>query len=213
MAPRQHFHRHPGHHPGHLPGRRQHTAQAGVSLLEVLITMVVAALALLGIMGLQLSTVKFQAQASHTTLATEQARALMERMRSNNVAFRPATTPGATLLYTGTPGYANAAPGGTPAQNCITASCSPAELAAFDVAQWRNRLAETLPGGRGVVLPHPLSGAAEPGARTVVVMWRNVNNVGTGNATGGTQADVADPACPETAPPAGIRCLTFTFQP
>lgn len=190
--------------------------QAGVSLLEVLITMVVAALALLGIMGLQLSTVKFQAQASHTTLATEQARALMERMRSNNAAFRPAAT-GVAQLYTGEAGYANAAAGAAPPVNCATATaaapCTPAQLAAFDVWQWRIRLTETLPGGRGVVLPHPLTGAAEPGARTVVVMWRNVNNVGTGNTTGGSAADVADPGCPEPTPQAGIRCLTFTFQP
>lgn len=187
--------------------------QAGVSLLEVLITMVVAALALLGIMGLQLSTVKFQAQASHATLATEHARSLMERMRSNNAAFRPMAA-GSAVLYTGAVGYANAAAGAAPAVNCATTACTPAQLAAFDVAQWRTRLAEALPGGRGVVLPHPLNGGtAEPGARTVVVMWRNVNNVGAGNAAGGLQADAADPGCPEPNPQAGIRCLTFTFQP
>ena len=165
-------------------------------------------------MGLQLSTVKFQAQASHTTLATEQARALMERMRSNNVAFRPVGA-GVPVLYTGAAGYANAAAGAEPAVNCASAAtpCTPAQMAAFDVWEWRTNLADTLPGGRGVVLPHPLGGVAEPGARTVVVMWRNVNNVGTGNAGGGTVADVADPGCPEAAPQAGIRCLTFTFQP
>ena len=193
-----------------------HARQSGVSLLEVLITMVVAALALLGIMGLQLSTVKFQAQASHVTLATEQARALMERMRSNNAAFRPAGA-GAPVLYTGEAGYANAAPGAAPPVDCTKATaaapCSPAQLAAFDVSEWRANLADALPGGRGVVLPHPLAGAADPSARTVVVMWRNVNNVGAGNAGGAVVADAADPGCPEPTPQAGIRCLTFTFQP
>ena len=178
--------------------------------------MVVAALALLGIMGLQLSTVKFQAQASHTTLATEQARALMERMRSNNEAFRPAGA-GAPVLYTGVAGYANAEAGDEPDVDCAEATaaapCTPAELAAFDVSEWRANLADALPGGRGVVLPYPVTGAAQPGARTVVVMWRNVNNVGAGNAAGGLVADVADPSCPEPAPQAGIRCLTFPFQP
>lgn len=209
----------PATHSGRPAGRTEAPAhlalQTGVSLLEVLITMVVAALALLGIMGLQLSTVKFQAQASHTTLATEQARAIMERMRSNNVAFRPGAASAAAPAYIGAAGYATAAAGAAPAVNCRTAPnpCTPAQLAAFDVSEWRANLADALPGGRGVVLPHPLTGTAEPGARTVVVMWRNVNNVGAGSAAGGVVADAADPGCPEAAPLAGIRCLTFTFQP
>jgi len=100
--------------------------QFGFTLIEVLVTMVILAIGLLGLAGLQLSALKNNTTAYERSQATILAYEIIDRMRAN----------GTTVA-----GYATAL--GTAPQSLVvncqknTANCTPAQLAQFDVNQWK----------------------------------------------------------------------------
>lgn len=63
--------------------RKSLTHQSGTSLLEVLITVVLVSLGLLGLAGLQLATVQNSNSSGERFEATTLARDILERMRAN----------------------------------------------------------------------------------------------------------------------------------
>lgn len=99
-------------------------AQAGFSLIEVLVSMVVIALGLLGFAGLQAYSLKSNSLAMQRSLAAVQAHSIVECMRSN---------------------IANIA-------TYDTDAAAPANsIAATDRANWLANLASALPGGTGTI--------------------------------------------------------------
>jgi type IV pilus assembly protein PilV len=95
--------------------------------------MVVIALWLLANAGLQLNALKFQQSAQSRLTALTLTSDLIERMEANVRGARDGA-------------YALAATNASIAVNrdCAANSCSPAELAAFDIAQWTTRAATAL---------------------------------------------------------------------
>lgn len=93
--------------------------QAGVGLVEVLVSLVLLAIAVLGFTAMQLRAVTSSIEASNNVQATTLARDLGERMRINREGI---------TSYTGTPPA-------TASTNCNTTFCTPAQLATFDYAQ------------------------------------------------------------------------------
>ena len=69
--------------------------QRGVTLIEVLITMVVVAVGLLGAAGLQLASTRFQQTAFFRTQAFQQAEFIIEKIRVNNTNLTIANLPNA----------------------------------------------------------------------------------------------------------------------
>ena len=57
--------------------------QSGTTLLEVVVTIVIISIGLLGLAGLQLNSMKFQKSASQRSEAVQSAYDLSERMRAN----------------------------------------------------------------------------------------------------------------------------------
>jgi len=122
---------------------------AGFTLIEVLIAMVVLAVGLLGLAGLQVTSLRSNQSAYNRTQATQLAYDLADRMRAN-VAGKITYT---TIL----PSAA------TVKANCLTtAGCSPSEMAENDLYEWNCAvaggcenntppIAATLPGGQGIV--------------------------------------------------------------
>lgn len=105
-------------------GRRWRTlgdSPAGASLIEVLVALFVVATGALGLAGLQLASAQHNRAAAHRTLAVLLAGDMLERMRVN---------PG--VRY---PDVGLGPPGGV--VDCVARPCTPAELAAFDVAVWK----------------------------------------------------------------------------
>lgn len=97
--------------------------QAGLTLIEVLIAVVVLAIGLLGIAGLQSAALANNLISYQYTQASTIAQAMLERMRANRdgvLAGSYSLEPGATV------------PAAT--ANCSTAICSPAEQAQWDIA-------------------------------------------------------------------------------
>ena len=114
----------------HLAGRAtSQRAMRGVSLIEVLITIVVLSIGLLGLAGLQATGTKFNHSAYMRSQATNLAYDMADRMRAN----RAAALANAYVLDADDPPPAGA------------------EVAQLDLQQWRAELAARLPAGAGGV--------------------------------------------------------------
>ncbi|MDR1351173.1 MAG: type IV pilus modification protein PilV [Zoogloeaceae bacterium] len=98
----------------------------GFTLLEVLVAVVVLAIGILGLVGLQTSSLKQNQNAMARTIATEYANAIVDKMRSN---------PREAAL-----GYYNVRPDGAAVPNV-----PPESQAGKDVKLWQDNLKKALP--------------------------------------------------------------------
>ncbi len=113
--------------------------QRGIGLIEVLVTLVVVTLALLGIAGLQLQGLRSNQAAHWHIQATAMAYDLVERMRAN----RSVAAQG---------GYKITRNAKLPVPaDCRKIRCSAQQLATQDLAKWKSQLATKLPQGDGEV--------------------------------------------------------------
>lgn len=116
---------------------RKRNRQAGFSLMEVLVALLVLAIGLIGLAGLQSSSIRF----NHNSYLRSQALVLVnditDRMRANKEAVNLG-------ILNANQGYNNVA--GAVVTGCTTtAGCSPTQMAATDVALWNQLIAATLP--------------------------------------------------------------------
>jgi type IV pilus assembly protein PilV len=125
----------------------------GFSLIEILVTILVLSLGMLGLAGLMATSLRNGMSASHRTQATWMAYDIIDRLRGN----RDGALAGTYASALGTPGACSTAiPGGTvPAQ---------------DLAAWKNQIACVLPAGDGSVTVSNVSNAA---LATVVIQWND----------------------------------------
>lgn len=109
---------------------------AGFTLIEVLIAVVILAGGLLGLAALQATTLRNNQSAYFRSLATQLAYDISDRMRSNRAGVIAGN-------------YNDAA---ASIDNCEANTCTPAQMAGYDLALWNgaNGLRQ-LPGGTGVV--------------------------------------------------------------
>ncbi len=124
-------------------------SQAGTTLIEVLITVILVSVGLLGLAGLQLTTVQNTNSAAERFEATTLARDILERMRANRHAGagrRTTTWPWA------------AAPAG-------------ADLAGDDLDAWMDALAR-LPNGDGAIDVTTVTA----GVVTIEVKWTDASD-------------------------------------
>lgn len=192
--------------------------QQGATLIEVLVTMVVVAVGLLGVAALLLASTRFQQTSAFRTEAIQQMNFVVEKMRVNNTVLSAVNLAAAVAApetaYLAADAYANADT--LPADPACGLSgqpvCTPAQAAQRDLREWRESLGQALPGGRGAIFPVAAGGSTEPNARRVVVMWREKTEVETDTDANLNIADREDDNCP--APRVdGIRCLNFWVTP
>ena len=159
--------------------------QHGFSLLEVLVTVLVLSVGLLGMAGLITTGMRSNNVAHFRSIATQQTLDIADRMRANLAGVRA--------------GDYDALAANIPTSNdCTAVECTSSEMAAFDHFQWNTANAAFLPGGRGIVNGTLVNGF------TVALMW-NEKEMGTNN----------DPACGGIVPtpPAATRCFLTRFSP
>ncbi|MBF0108253.1 MAG: type IV pilus modification protein PilV [Magnetococcales bacterium] len=113
---------------------------SGFSLLEIMITLVILSIGLLGLARLQLGAIK-QVYSSHLrSQALFLSRDILERMRANR-----------TLALNGA--YAAQLDVAvTSVLDCAAVSCTPAQMVTYDLAQWKDDLAQLLPSGDGEIV-------------------------------------------------------------
>jgi type IV pilus assembly protein PilV len=123
-------------------------AAAGYILIEALITVLIFAIGLLGVVGLQTVALSSSSVSNMRTEATVLAMDMADRMRANLGAADG--TPGA--------GYDEPAAADNACRSIYAAAvqgapaaCTPAELAADDMLDWLDQVGQSLPGGAGMV--------------------------------------------------------------
>lgn len=109
--------------------------QAGVGLLEVMITVIVISVGLIGMAGLQVATKRAGFQATQRTLALALANDMMQRLTLNPGSLATYAT-GSTPLGGGSIGTAPTKCLGVAA----AATCTAAQLVAWDRWEWEQRI-------------------------------------------------------------------------
>lgn len=120
----------------------------GFSLLEVMVSILIVALGVMGVAGMQLAASRTTQQSALQTIALQLASEMAEKMRANDSQMKKLT--GNSFLKVD---YASATSGepAPPQKLCYDASCSGAELAAFDIYEWEMRIRSALPEGRAKI--------------------------------------------------------------
>ena len=167
------------------------TLQRGFTLIEVLVTFVILAVGVLGIVSLLSVSKTSEYEAVQRARAVTMADGMLERIRNN--------PSGLTAYVTGL--EASNAIGGTsqgvdPAFNCANAACDPDELATNDLWSWEQVLDGT---GVTVGTDTATAGLAEPrgcitflprdpwersGQLSVLLQWRGLQESTDGVAVG-----------------------------
>ena len=112
--------------------------KAGFTLIEVLIAMIILAVGLLGLAGLQATSLRNNQRAYNRSVATQLAYEMADRMRAN---YTHAKNLAGNVYITTSPPTAAAV------TNCTsTAGCVPAAMAQNDLYDWNQAIQSSLPG-------------------------------------------------------------------
>lgn len=119
---------------------RQMGKQRGITLLESLIAIVVAALGILGILGVQMRTLTD----TQTSIRRAQAIRLIEDL-SERMKVNPNALSGINTYVTG---WTATPPTTAATKKCVgSTSCTQAELAEYDLKEWKRLVERSLPLG------------------------------------------------------------------
>lgn len=111
-------------------------SQRGDTMIEVLVTLIIIAVGVLGTAALQVTTLKNLSSSHSASTAAILAEDFGERMRANpDAALNDAYVHSATTTFT----------------DCSTADCTNVALAAYDIGTWWQQMATVLPVGSAEV--------------------------------------------------------------
>ncbi len=108
-----------------------------MTLIEILVSLLILAIGMLGMAGLQTVSLRNTQSAYQRTQAAILSNDIVERVRANLQGVESGS-------------YDNAAGAVTASCNSIS-GCTPAQMAANDVAEWKQALAAALPEGEGTL--------------------------------------------------------------
>ncbi len=159
-------------------------SQSGFTLIEVMVTVFILSIGILGMAGLQSVGVKESQNTYFRAQADLLVSDLIDRMRANQVAARD--TSASAYAFTGTT---------TAVDNCSAAAdCNPAQMAGHDLREWQAAItASRLPSANGVVTRPTLTVPAY----TIQLFWDENRDGSTG--TGCNPANSADLSCIQIA--------------
>lgn len=142
-------------HPSRCLGKR---STQGFTLIEVMITVIIVAFGLLGLLSLNGMSLASNHSAYLRSMASLYANDMSERLSANPLGI-------AAGDYDGLSG-SGSDPG------CITTGCTAAEMAQYDYWDWSQSL-QTLPAGSGTI-----TGTGSNSTFTIVVSWSQVTKSG-----------------------------------
>jgi type IV pilus assembly protein PilV len=165
-------------------------ATAGSSLIEVMIATLLFGVAVLGLGAAQLAAKNHQEVAQQRTIATLLGRDMVEKMQANS---------GQIARYVDAieqPPAAEAVP------DCAARSCSAAELALYDIHEWKQLLAGPAQEGVGELSSHRSGGLVSPWVcieqdeqlvRVVLVWWERQSLPNPGGSDCGEESGLYGP--------------------
>jgi len=165
------------------------TIQAGFSMLEVMVTLVVLSTGLLGVANLQVEALRGNQGAYLASVAAQQAQDMAERMSANRAGV-------VANQYDNLDASIPVMP-----VNCLSADCTPTNLSLFDHNRWNTTNQALLPSGAGQVKK------ISDGVFLIGVRWHDRQLADSTGWQAGTEAATA---C--GAPQAGTRCFFLRHQ-
>lgn len=150
-----------------------HSRQHGFSLIELLVSLVVFSIGLLGVAGLQVVSKSSSYEALQRTIASQVADGIFEDMRTNGPGIN---------IYTAANDLGGGSLNGLPVANCrdINTPCSPSQKAVHDLWYWERIVDGAqdmgVQGEAGGILSPTVCidgpGAGGAGVYSVSVAWR-----------------------------------------
>lgn len=119
--------------------------ESGFSMLEVLVSMIIIMIGVLGIAGMQLLSINNTEVARYQSLAALLASSMAAEMQANVAYWGTAAT---NITVNGT--AITGGPGGV-SGTCQNVVCSAPQMANYTLQNWGQALANTLPGGTGAI--------------------------------------------------------------
>lgn len=146
-------------------------SQRGVSMIEALVALLVLALGVMGMAGIQTRTLVESRTTNSRAVAIMMADDLLDRMQANSTirVTNPAANPyvvGWTETKT--------------VNDCFSNACTGTQLAEFDVNQWKNGLSLLLPGGDARIF----RSNTDPSQFGVLIGWSATQAKNEGEAVG-----------------------------
>lgn len=141
------------------------SSQSGMTLVEVLISLVIFALGMLGIANMLMLSNKANASSYTKQQAVQCVYDIFDKMRANSQAAIDGSYNMSNINSSGTPTIPAA-----PSTLCTTSACTPAQLAAYDTWHWLSTEVSQLPNGSGSITTAS-SGASGNTIVTVTVQW------------------------------------------
>ena len=159
--------------------------QAGFTLMEVLIALLILSIGLLGLASLQTNGLRSNQMASMRTTATQLANDIADRMRANPTGvdaqrYVIATSDADPVIPVG--------------ETCEGTTCTSAQMATYDLAQWRGAV-RALPGGTSAIV-RTVTGTVV--THTITVFWDEYRQGISGTNCG-----------PD--PTVDLRCISLTL--
>ncbi|HOB66820.1 type IV pilus modification protein PilV [Ottowia sp.] len=195
--------------------------QRGITLIESLIAIVVAALGILGILGVQMRTLTDTQTSVRRAQAVRLIEDLGERMKVNPNAL--------AILGSYTSSWTASPPTPAAAKDCSATACNGAELATYDVAEWKRGVQRVLPLGDATIFLAPGETVASNRRQLgVMISWREnerdtsaayknnvdatkvIDSTGTVTEGGATVTCPADRTCHLQYLPVAGRCAPYT---
>jgi type IV pilus assembly protein PilV len=139
--------------------------QEGMSLIEVLITLIILAFGLLGIAGVLMFSNKANNSSYLKQQAVQSVYDIFDRMRTN---YQAAINGNYNMSNMGSNGVPTSVP--APSPLCTSTACTPSQMAAYDIWFWINNDVNKLPNGSASITS-ALSGTAGNTIMTVTVQW------------------------------------------
>ena len=194
--------------------------QRGAGLIEALIAVLILSIGLLGMVGMQTASLKFEQTGWVRTALSSSISSFADRIRANASADETAYSFSSTYAaeraaIDASATYLN------PAKDCNTVKCTEVELAAYDLRVWRRDLNQQLPGAVGMVTP---TGTKNIDLRfAVTVAWFSKDNLDGATlrspelCTAAMTGIAARNCCPSTlgsaSALAGVQCANLEVTP
>jgi type IV pilus assembly protein PilV len=147
------------------------TGDAGFTLIELLVTLVIVSVGMLGLVKLQAAAMAETSTSRTRSIMAYQAESLAGAMRANSAywAASAAAAPNVTIPAGSSPATDNASTLGTaPAGGCTATACAPAQLARWDIDQWKSNFSSQFPSATGTVVCGSSTG---PNSCDITLNW------------------------------------------
>jgi type IV pilus assembly protein PilV len=191
--------------------------QSGVTLIEVLVSVLLMSIALLGMASLQATAVSQQSSSSSRSNAADLISDMTERLRAS-LPNAPGYKDGVTGTFTITDSWATQNSGtlATPSVDCLLNACNATQQAEYDLQSWRLKVRRAMPQGSALISGDIQNGVA------ITLMWydKEFKQGADNELRTSDQCTAADAVaqrqvcCPAVAAaPVGVRCYNLTVLP